>query len=66
MTTKTENLRDRKMHERVAGILKERMLRRDPMMDEVAIRLNMGPTYNEIERVRYILETAADVLELSQ
>lgn len=35
--------------EKVAGVLKEAMLRRDPMMDEVAVKLNRRPTYEEIK-----------------
>lgn len=35
---------------KVAALRKERALRRDPMMDEFAVRLNREPTWSEVNQ----------------
>jgi hypothetical protein len=57
--------------ELAAKIVKIVSLASNPMMDEVAVKLNAGPTYNEIRKARYwakafeLAERGGDAFELA-
>jgi hypothetical protein len=57
------NVDDNALVKTVATRLKRKMLERHPMMDEIAIRLNSEPTYDEIQHVRFLWKLFKEVLE---
>jgi len=55
----------RELATKIAGIIKEAVLRADPMLDEFAVRLNREPTWDEINRAEAYVRAMERVMPLT-